>query len=134
MTSDSLLSRLSSLTGPDRGVDGEIALAHGWTREKGLGISASDSRLAYWRSPSGLLSAPEPVRLELAAKLNPWRRIETAPFESAKRFWLGKPDAVPIIGWRYYRAGPWISDGINMDGYQPTHYQDLPAPPSEDKA
>lgn len=43
---DSLLSRLQALTGPDREVDAEIALANGWKP-----VSAPSGRIIYWRSP-----------------------------------------------------------------------------------
>lgn len=57
---------------------------------------------------SALLSAPEPVRLELAALLNPWRPIETAPVGSAY-------ETVTTPHGTYWRK-----------------YLPLPAPPSED--
>jgi hypothetical protein len=97
----------------------------------------ADSNCAYYTDAdevlSALYSAPEPIRQELAALLNPWRPIETAPFESAKRFWVGKPNAVPIIAWRYYHDGPWLAERINVEVYAPTHWLHLPVPPSEDK-
>jgi hypothetical protein len=51
----SLLSRLGALTGPDREVDAEIALACGWT--KGRWRTGIDD----WRSPSGQI-CPQPPR------------------------------------------------------------------------
>ncbi len=79
-----------------------------------------------WRE---LLSAPEPIRLNLAALLNPWRLIKTAPLNGTEI--LG----AVILGW-----GPLIlswddNEWRDQEGiiYEPTHWLPLPAPPSEDK-
>jgi hypothetical protein len=79
---------------------------------------------------SELLRTFARVALEAAERAR-WQPIEMAPFESAKRFWLGRTDAVPIIAWRYYSDGPWLSSGINVEAYEPTHYQLIPSPPEK---
>lgn len=68
--------------------------------------------------------SPESVRLELAAKLNPWRPISEAPtYRSLLLHNGGKTeDWIGIIS-----KAPYVSR------YAPTHFQHLPAPPSEDK-
>jgi len=82
-----------------------------------------------------ILSAPESVRLELAAKLNPWRPISEAPKDGTKILtaipWL--PYAKPLF-WAKY-ANDWRCPATeNRDGpYEPTHWLPLPAPPSEDE-
>ena len=82
---------------------------------------------------NALLSAPESVRLELAAALNPWRPIETAPI--GPRI-LG---LVPIKNHRLIivlltKGGLWLDEQLHPMPYLPTHWLPLPAPPSEDKA
>ena len=44
---DSLLSRLQALTGPDREIDAEIALANGWTN------NPNEPSPYQWRDPGG---------------------------------------------------------------------------------
>lgn len=67
-----------------------------------------------------LLCAPEPVRLALAAKLNPWRPIETAPKDRPILVWM----------WDGWAVAKW-----NAESPRPywEWWADLPAPPSEDK-
>ncbi len=84
---------------------------------------------------SALLSAPEAGRLELAAKLNPWRPIEEAPKDGTYILTLVPflPDP-KILFWAKY-ADDWrcpASEDLCAP-YGPTKWQFLPAPPSEDK-
>jgi hypothetical protein len=88
----------------------------------------------------GLLKQPENIRLELAALLNPWRPIETAP-KDGEPILLYKPNE--RRSGDYITAGYWgewvtsdIEQWIAVAGHplrEPTHWQPLPAPPSEDK-
>jgi len=49
---DSLISRLQSLAAPDRDIDGEIALANGWTYQKlSSGLRRGGDSHPYWRKP-----------------------------------------------------------------------------------
>lgn len=52
---NSLLSRLQALTGPDREIDAEIALANGWRRAPFPRVGES------WYSPKGMIQ-PAPPR------------------------------------------------------------------------
>jgi hypothetical protein len=88
-----------------------------------------------------LLSAPESVRLELAALLNPWRPIETAP-KDGDTYLLG---CFGEHGYGMQFVAFWddeattatnhwqTADGIAYHDNLPTHWLPLPAPPSEDK-
>jgi hypothetical protein len=56
---ESLLTRLSALTGPDRTIDEEIALAFGWTKtNSAIPPSSADP---YWRSPRGQICPNVPL-------------------------------------------------------------------------
>jgi hypothetical protein len=85
-----------------------------------------------------LRSAPDSVRLELAALFNPWRPIETAPKDGTPLVLFSPYDADlnckgGLIwvsgGWRVDRSG-WRGDHAKEP---PTHWLPLPAPPSENK-
>lgn len=106
-------------------------------------IAASERILA------DLLSAPESVRMELAALLNPWRQIETAPKDGTHILVLSAKGAHVSL-WEEWlppdgAGGFWgiqIGDGDNacdptwdhnVVSLKPTHWLPLPAPPSEDK-
>lgn len=97
---------------------------------------------------------PEPVRQELAALLDPWRPIETAPKDGSAFLAYGIHTTSPPDAQRGVKPGDnwWAiilydvwrkrADGgdcwvFAKDGKytwsEPTHWLPLPAPPSEDK-
>lgn len=86
-----------------------------------------------------LPSAPEPVRLELAALLNPWRPIEEAPKDGTEILvYTTDQSAWYVVFWDDEPgcpSHPWQTpDGISYHRDVPTHWLPLPAPPSKDKA
>jgi hypothetical protein len=83
-----------------------------------------------------LLSAPESVRLELAALLNPWREIDTAIDEDKDGFVLGfvAGTKLPMVAVWCDGDNRWFAlNGAFDEDWNPTHYKPLPAPPSEEK-
>jgi len=87
-----------------------------------------------------LLCAPESVRLELAAQLNPWLAIETAP-KDGHFVWLSNGHLIRIGFWEQ-SSKRWV-DFVRSEAregrtdllFAPTHWLPLPLPaaPSEDK-
>jgi hypothetical protein len=91
---------------------------------------------------AALLSAPESVRLELAAKLNPWRAIESAPKDGTYLRLAANGRIIQPLAWGWspnaqIHAWCGVVEGcILPHDPQPTHWlpqSPLPAPPSEDK-
>ncbi|SRR5229473_1813484 len=86
---------------------------------------------------SFLVSAPDSVRLELAALLNPWRPIETAPKDGTWIIACGPSGIWAKISWGRNRHGDmaWCSPTFwwQEEEKKFSHWQLLPAPPSEDK-
>jgi hypothetical protein len=94
---------------------------------------------------TALLSAPESVRLELAALLNPWREIETAPKDEDTTLHLGcfseEGAGMQFIG--YYQEGApncgpdhvWHVEDASIVYHRnlPTHFKLLPVTPLEEK-
>ena len=79
---------------------------------------------------------PEPIRLELAALLNPWRPIETAPKDDVMSVWLWARGYSMCVAMRARRMphGVWRRvDDRRFVSFEPTYWLPLPAPPSEDK-
>lgn len=74
------------------------------------------------------------VRVELAAMLNPWRPIETAPKTNQKPiilYWRGRR---PMEGFWYGIDGHgWYASGPITPSGEPVGWLPLPAPPSEEK-
>jgi hypothetical protein len=104
-----------------------------WHQAARHGESATE---AYASMMEALLSAPESVRLELAALLNPWREIETATDEDKDGYVLGfvAGTKLPMVAvWRD-ADNRWfaLNDAFSED-WNPTHYKPLPAPPLEEK-
>ena len=60
-----------------------------------------------------------------------WQPIDTAPFESAKRYLLAHNGGVTFIGWRYYADGPWIAEHMNLKDNPPNHWAEIPDAPNE---
>lgn len=85
----------------------------------------------FYKGADAILSAPEPVRLELAALLNPWRPIETAPKDEMFIYYWPR-DGKRCIGLAYRTvSGDWRdSEGNWHIRLEPTHWLPLPAPPS----
>jgi hypothetical protein len=100
-----------------------------------IGENHTDRGLEHMagKAIAALLSAPESVRMELAAKLNPWRAIETAPKdEDGDELLLFGPPARIACGWFVVPDSGNAGYAWDCDG-QPTHWLPLPTPPSEDK-
>lgn len=89
-----------------------------------------------------LSTAPDSVRQELSALLNPWREIETAPKDGTRFLGYQPHFGVSII----HRHAPgteaknpkhhyecWALDNDYGHPCKPTKWLPLPAPPSEDK-
>lgn len=129
MTS-SLLSRLQSLTGPDREIDAEIALAFGWTHTK----LPRDGR-AYWRKPGvtdwwdRVSNGPPRYTASIDAALmllpdeTPWQ-MQTSPNGSFNAYVWDVPGES--------NATPAIALCIAFEKAK-EESKNLPAPPSEDK-
>jgi len=77
-----------------------------------------------------LLSAPGSDHQELAALLNPWREIETAPTDETYILMWGPPNNYGV-GYFSEKGQSWDWDNHNPG--KPTRWCALPAPPSEDK-
>jgi hypothetical protein len=69
-----------------------------------VGIEAAD------RIMNRLRAAPDSVRLELAARLNPWRKIETAPKEPPKEILVYCPTNTILVP-AYYYVACWHPNG-----------------------
>jgi Protein of unknown function (DUF551) len=97
-------------------------------------MSATEAQSSADEILAAIISAPEPVRLELAALLNPWRPIETAPKDEMFIYYWPR-DGKRCIGLAYRTvSGDWRdSEGNWHIRLEPTHWFPLPAPPSEDK-
>ena len=85
-----------------------------------------------------MLDFPESASLELAALLNPWRPIETAPKDGTWFVARGPDGTYARISWGRNRHGELAWCSINYWWLEQerkfTHWQpSLPAPPSEDK-
>lgn len=65
-------------------------------------------------------------RFDFAPTAQQWQPINTNPFVSAKRYLITEGDrlAIPFVGFRVYKAGPWFHDGFGE--VYPTHWMDLP--------
>ena len=80
---------------------------------------------------AALQAAPEPVRLELVAMLNPWRLIDTAPFQ--KTVFVGRIyEKVRVTAYRWAPNSGWKHAHTSEEiCFQPTHWLPLPASPSK---
>jgi len=111
--------------------------------EKRPGERMKDVWREYARDAlGGALSAPDSVRQELAALLNPWREIETAPKDGSEiDLWCKAPIWAKAgrVADCWYSAGKWwrYAEGSQPDCreevHNATHWLPLPARPSEDK-
>jgi len=83
---------------------------------------------------AALISAPDSVRQELAALLNPWREIETAPKHGTKIlvYTTRKGTARAEVAYWHQPENP-AAEGFWTAGIKATHWLPLPAPPSEEK-
>jgi hypothetical protein len=108
-------------------------------RAAGPECDCGDSPCVYYRTADGLL-ASDSVRQELAALLNPWRPIETAPKDGT---WvLGFSDDEINTKWSHCEVVRWRTAGRSGNGHgwydsrifpvSITYWLPLPAPPSED--
>lgn len=115
-----------------------FAMAHGliaeWLYRHGRECHPGDAQRTASDLIALLLSADEPVRLELAERLNPWRPIETAPKINQQPvilYWKGRR---PMEGFWYGVNGhEWYASNLLTPSYAPSHWLPLPSPPSEDK-
>lgn len=91
---------------------------------------------------NALLSAPESVRLELTALLNPWRDMKTAPKDGTRILvaFQNHEGQTRITCVRWDDDNGWLVGRdhakniyFGLNRRKPTHWQHLPALPSEDK-
>lgn len=81
---------------------------------------------------AALLSAPEPVRQELVALLNPWRPFKDAPRDGTEVLAITDTGSIRV-DWFDEQLSSWQwANERGDDRY--VKWQNLPAPPSEDKA
>jgi hypothetical protein len=103
-------------------------------------MGADEAKLFAECSINALLSAPDYVRQELAALLNPWRPIDDAARNGDDILCLAFGNSQLVLAYdRHpdYPGHPWLTmDGPRYAEEAVSHYKPLealPAPPSEDK-
>jgi len=80
---------------------------------------------------AALISAPEPVRQEMVALLNPWRPFKDAPRDGTEVLAITDTGIIRV-DWFDQKLSSWQwANERGDDRY--VKWQNLPAPPSEDK-